>query len=300
MAKRTQEDVVREDEESDSDIELSSTDDEALKEESDEDMINVDFDFFNLDPTVDFAATKNLLRQLFQQDSVIFPLSQLADLLLTNKVGTSVKTDGMQGDLFSILSIAGLTDNLSNEGVKALTKYVLERTANTPKFNGVLQQLLSPSSTRKLGLIFSERLINMPVQTVPPMYRMLLEEIEKADLDYNYDYFLIPSRVYQMLDSEVDKELEDDDDSNGGVSSKKRSKKNKQEIPELEYYHFEDEVLEKRALHHEIFDYTKKGVDPDARRVFNDYAVVPKLSLILISKDSLRKATEEMSEKFAP
>jgi protein BCP1 len=41
-------------------------------------------------------------------------------------------------------------------------------------------------SHNHVGLVFSERLINMPVQTVPPMYRMLDNEIKWAIDDVRY------------------------------------------------------------------------------------------------------------------
>ncbi len=37
------------------------------------------------------------------------------------------------------------------------------------------------ASTRHVGLLLGERLINMPVQVIPPMYRMLLDEIQWAN-----------------------------------------------------------------------------------------------------------------------
>lgn len=40
--------------------------------------------------------------------------------------------------------------------------------------------LFNPSSTQHVGLILSERLINMPVQVAPHMYRLLCDEIKWA------------------------------------------------------------------------------------------------------------------------
>jgi len=46
--------------------------------------------------------------------------------------------------------------------------------------NEKLIELLKDTSQSHIGLILSERLINMPVQIVPPMYKMLQEEIQWA------------------------------------------------------------------------------------------------------------------------
>lgn len=43
-----------------------------------------------------------------------------------------------------------------------------------------LRALFGPSSNAQVGLIISERLINMPVQVAPHMYRLLADEIRWA------------------------------------------------------------------------------------------------------------------------
>lgn len=297
MAKRTKEEAEYED----SDIDVSSTDDEELQEEEIEqggEVVNIDFDFYNLNPDVDFHATKNFLRQLFQDDSMLFPLSELTDLVLQEgHIGTTVKTDGTEGDPFSILSVLNISDNLKVKGIQDLTKYYIEKTKKNPQFNVMLRQLFSPSSKHKVGMIFSERLVNMPVETMPPMYTILLDEMEKSNAtskEYDFDYFLVPSRVVKLVASVVDKELDDEDDT----TSRKKVKKSSSLPLEFDYVHYEDEQLEKNALHYGYFDFTNTNVEPDARRVFNDYGIEPKLNLILINKNALAAAVAEMGKAY--
>ncbi|KAG7693072.1 hypothetical protein KL951_004611 [Ogataea haglerorum] len=295
MSKRSQKELENDDL---SDIDVSSTDEEVEEEEEGaEEMINVDFDFFDLNPKVDFHATKNFLRQLFGEDSVFFSLSEIADMVLTEgHAGSTIKTDGKESDPFSVLSVINLTDNLEAASIKALVKYLLEKTNKKPQFNIVLRQLLSGSSKSRVGLVVSERLINMPVETVPPMYKMLIEEIEKAEnaaTEYNFDFYLVPSRVYKLVTSTVDQEMED-------APSSKKSKKAEVPAETLDYFHYEDEVLEKHAQHHGYFDYTNKTIEADSRRVFNDFGVDPKLSLMLLDKKGFEKAVFEMQERFPP
>lgn len=296
MVKRTKEEAEYED----SDIDVSSTDDEELQEEQvdeGDEMVNVDFDFYNINPSVDFHATKNFLRQLFQDDSVFFPLSELTDLVLEEgHIGTTIKTDGAEGDPFSILSVLNISDNLKIKGIQELTKYYIEKTKQNTQFNVILRQLFSPTSKHKIGMIFSERLVNMPVETMPPMYRILLEEMEKSEKaeEYNFDYFLIPSRVVKLVASVVDKELDDENES----GSRKKSKKGSDLPSEYDYVHYEDEQLEKHALHYGYFDFTNNNVEADARRVFNDYGIEPKLSLMLVNKKALATAIAQMAEAF--
>ncbi|KAG7877497.1 hypothetical protein KL937_004692 [Ogataea polymorpha] len=295
MSKRSQKELENDDL---SDIDVSSTDEEVKEEDEEaEEMINVDFDFFDLNPKIDFHATKNFLRQLFGEDSAFFSLSEIADMVLTEgRAGSTIKTDGEESDPFSVLSVISLTDNLETTSIKALVKYVLEKTSKKPQFNIVLRQLLSGSSKSRVGLVVSERLINMPVETVPPMYKMLLEEIEKAEnaaTEYNFDFYFVPSRVYKLVASTIDQEMED-------APSSKKSKRTSVPTDTLDYFHYEDEVLEKHAQHHGYFDYTNKTIEADSRRVFNDYGVDPKLSLMLLDKKSFEKAVAEMQERFPP
>ncbi|AWU77946.1 hypothetical protein CAS74_003242 [Pichia kudriavzevii] len=297
MAKRTKEELDSQD----SDIDVSSSEDEELQEEGideGDEMVNIDFDFFNLNPDIDFHATKNFLRQLFQDDSILFPLSELADLILEEgHIGTTIKTDGIEGDPFSILSVINISNNLKTKAIQEITKYYIEKTKKSTEFNILLRQLFSPSSKHKIGLIFSERLINMPVETMPPMYTILLEEMEesrKKDSEYEFDYYLIPSRVVKLVSSVADKELEDEDET----TSRKKVKKSSGLPSEFDYIHYEDEILEKNALHYGYFDFTHKNVEPDARRVFNDYGIEPKINLILINKNALQTAVTQMKEAY--
>lgn len=58
-----------------------------------------------------------------------------------------------------------------------------------------LRVLFGPSSTAQVGLILSERLINMPVQVAPHMYRLLADEIRWA-LDEVSQTVWRPSSTY--------------------------------------------------------------------------------------------------------
>jgi len=63
--------------------------------------------------------------------------------------------------------------------IKSLTGYFISKTNPSPAFRAALEDALA-SPNDHVGLILSERLVNMPVQIVPPMYRMLADEIKWA------------------------------------------------------------------------------------------------------------------------
>ncbi|KAK6463678.1 protein BCP1 [Scheffersomyces coipomensis] len=310
--RRVDEDEVEED----SDIDLSSTDDENEEEvneegdeegdDEDEEVVNVDFDYFDLNPEVDFHATKTFLRQLFGDDEAKIDISGLADLLLKKgSAGTTIKTEGIESDPFALLSVINLNDNLTKPAIKSVLNYVYEKTSTQLQFNLFLKKLLSTGKTTKdstkqlkVGLIISERMINMPVEVVPPMYKMLLEEMEKAEdahEKYEFDYFLIISKVYKLVHANIQ-----DDDEDEGNKSKKKKKTNQEPQVEMDYFHYEDMILEDDCKFKGIYDYSTVKQDTDSRRVFTDYGIDPKLSLIFLDKEQLAKSVPIMAEKFPP
>jgi len=64
--------------------------------------------------------------------------------------------------------------------IKSLIDYFLSKANHSPALHAVLDDVLASSSNNHVGLILSERLINMPVQVIPPMYKMLADEIKWA------------------------------------------------------------------------------------------------------------------------
>jgi hypothetical protein len=76
--------------------------------DSERSLINVDFDFF--DPQeIDFLALKRLLAQLFQADTELLSIHELAELILSQPlVGTTVKTDGRESDPYAVLTVLNM------------------------------------------------------------------------------------------------------------------------------------------------------------------------------------------------
>ena len=67
--------------------------------------------------------------------------------------------------------------------MKAPRDYVLSKAKGSPELLETLQTLLGVEGLRgpnHLGFVFSERLINLPVPVVPPMYKILSDEIQWA------------------------------------------------------------------------------------------------------------------------
>lgn len=72
-------------------------------------MLDVEFEWFDPQPEVDFHGLKTLLRQLFDVDAELFDLSALSDLILSQPLlGSTVKTDGNESDPFAFLTVLNM------------------------------------------------------------------------------------------------------------------------------------------------------------------------------------------------
>lgn len=135
----------------------------------------------------------------------------------------------------------------------------------------------------------------MPPEIVPPMYTMLLEEIEWALEEkepYKFSHYLILSKTYAEVEPKVDQEDE-------RPSKKKRPTANSDEAF---YFHPEDEVLHKYAAGYCSFDYTKQGDDgaTDSKRAFSEMGISPKGHLILIAAEKFKDAVGAVSDFLRP
>lgn len=73
------------------------------------DLVNVDFEWFDPNPEVDFHGLKTLLRQLLDVDNQLFDLSELADLVLSQPLlGSTVKVDGAETDPYAFMTVLNL------------------------------------------------------------------------------------------------------------------------------------------------------------------------------------------------
>ena len=207
-----------------------------------QELIDVDFEFFDPIADIDWHGVKRLLAQLLQADAPLFNLNLLTDLILSQPlVGSTVKCDGRESDPYAFLSVLNLNihavrplsrrqpdpiNRLSlkdHPSIKSLTEYLISKANQSSALRVVLEDALASSSENHVGLILSERLVNMPVQVIPPMYRMLADEIKWAieevspplakicvtlihgqNEPFNFKYYLIMARTYHLSPEELD------------------------------------------------------------------------------------------------
>ncbi|KAH6687765.1 BCP1 protein [Plectosphaerella plurivora] len=268
--------------------------DDAMDEDSDEDfdVVNVDFEWFNYDPEIDFHGTKTLLRQLFDVDAINFNMSALADLVTAqNSIGSAVKVDSKANDAYAIITALNLAHHRERPEIADLTKYISDKAQTNDALSPVAAVLADASA--QVGLVLSERLINMPTEIVPPMYKMLTEEIADAVEDgepYSFTHYLVLSKTY----TEVEPDAE--------LRTERKGKKQKAEAAgSLWYFHPEDEVLARHAVAHGAYSYTHENEGSEqSKRAFQEMGIKSQGYLMLIEAAKFKGAIEAVEQYVKP
>ncbi|ORX33440.1 p21-C-terminal region-binding protein-domain-containing protein [Kockovaella imperatae] len=255
-------------------------------------MINVDFDFYNLNEDVDQIAAKRLLRQHLSHDEELVDVHPLASLILAESsrlgAGSSIKTDGEESDPWAILAAVDLDRNKDDPALKPFVSYLAGRSKSA---TSISSQLLEPSKT---ALIFSLRMLNLPLPLIPPMYKMLLSEL--TDNGAEFDHFILWGRGYRLEGSEEGMGLDLHDQSRG--KKKKKAGKATSSAPALAAgsfaYHPEEEFIDKVA--EEVHTYPFQSAQ---QRDEDAFGVEQFGRLVLVNRDKLLSAIKSMEAAAA-
>ncbi|EXJ55219.1 hypothetical protein A1O7_08145 [Cladophialophora yegresii CBS 114405] len=269
--------------------------DDESGDDEDFDVLDVEFEWFDPQPEFDFHGIKTLLQQLFDVDAQLFDLSALTDVILAQPtLGSTVKVDGNETDAYAFLSILNLQQHKDKPFVSKIAQYIQSKSKSNPNL-APLAELLSQPTIPPIGLILTERLINVPAEVVPPMYTMLLEEMDWAVQDgepYDFSHYLILSKTYIEVASKLDAEDE----------QPKKKKKSASGFSEPMYFHPEDEVLHRYAVCHGGFDYSIRQDDghSDSKRAFQEMGIKPQGHATLIAADKFKDAVQNVAEYLKP
>lgn len=122
------------------------------------------------------------------------------------------------------------------------------------------------------------------------MYTMLLEEIQWALEEkepYQFSHYLILSKTY----TEVASALDEEDD-------RPKKKQKGTQVPETQYFHPEDEVLQRHALCYGGYNYSIQQDDghSDSRRAFQELGIRPLSHAILIEAPKFTAAVQDVAQ----
>ncbi|KAJ3043040.1 Mss4p nuclear export [Rhizophlyctis rosea] len=272
---------------------VSGSEDE--KEDLDQTTVDVDFEFFDPKP-IDFHGLKSLLRQTFSNDTKQIDISGLADVIIEQSaVGTMVKVDDGT-DPYAVLTVVGLNGEKDKDKacVANIRDYILEKCKKDSDVHVRLSTMFSPDSPA-VALMINERLLNMPPQIVPPMFKMLVEELGWAVEDnepYDFEYYIYVSKVYQEIESALN---EDEGEEERPKKKKKKAKAAPTTSESTFYFQPEDEIIAQHAdLSFDFkFEPTKDAQVSDSRRAFQDFGIDPSRRLFVIHKDKIKVLLEE-------
>lgn len=154
-------------------------------------------------------AVKRLLRQTLSHDDQLIDVHSLAELILSESVrtqiGSSIKTDGTESDPWGLVTAidvlrnkvsptlyavegspltwtcTGLTASQDNTGLKPLLDYLMSTVPSHNPIQMILNSAGSPAFNSAPALIFSLRMLNLPLPLIPPLYKMMLDEMDAAE-----------------------------------------------------------------------------------------------------------------------
>ncbi|KAF3795135.1 BCCIP-like protein [Nymphaea thermarum] len=201
--------------------------------DNDEDIIFADFEFFDPNPS-DFHGVKNLLRTYL--DSKQWDLSDFVDMILGQPtVGTVVRIDGDDGDnLFAVITALNMDRYKDHKCIMELKEFLLQ-ICHDNDVRTCLKTILQERA-QDVGLLVSQRMINLPIELLPPLYDALFDEISWATEDepteelrksFCFKYYLIVTRFYKKKT---------------GQSNRMRNDQNEESVI---YVKIEDEIFHK-------------------------------------------------------
>ncbi|KAL3838050.1 hypothetical protein ACJIZ3_022641 [Penstemon smallii] len=168
-----------------------------------EGVVQADFVFFDPKPS-DFHGVKVLLQPYL--DNKQWDLSGFVDLILEQPtVGTVVKIEDDEDDaVYSIISALNLGRYTSSKCMIELKNYLL----TVCQDKNIISKLKSlvDDQAQDIGLLVSQRVVNLPPQLLPPMYDGLFDEVEWATEDepteelrnsFRFKYYLIITKIYK-------------------------------------------------------------------------------------------------------
>ncbi|XP_037865631.1 BRCA2 and CDKN1A-interacting protein isoform X4 [Chlorocebus sabaeus] len=185
---------VQRDEEEEDEVEDEDEDNDDSDEEEDEadnvidEEVNIEFEAYSLSDN-DYDGIKKLLQQLFLKAPV--NTAELTDLLIQqNHIGSVIKqtdvsedsdNDVDEDEVFGFISLLNLTERKGTQCAEQIQELILSFCEKNCEKSMVeqLDKFLN-DTTKPVGLLLSERFINIPPQIALPMYQQLQKELAEA------------------------------------------------------------------------------------------------------------------------
>ncbi|KAK4279256.1 hypothetical protein QN277_016984 [Acacia crassicarpa] len=192
---------------------------ESSDEEFEEGVVQADFSFFDPKPG-DFHGVKNLL-QTYMGDKQ-WDLSGFVDLILEQTtVGTVVKVEDDEDEgLFAVVTALNLSRYREQKCIVELKDFLLK--VCKEKGTSYQLKLILGEQAHGVGLLVSQRVVNLPLQLLPHLYDALFDEVSWATEDepteelrnsFKFTHYIIYSKIYKHKNAEQNRKLNNDDDA---------------------------------------------------------------------------------------
>ena len=262
-----------------------------LENKMDDEIENVEFNFSYILEN-DYHSLKSLLQPNFMFENI--NVGQLADLLIAQHedVGTTIRADDQ---IFGLFSYVPLSSNLAKKNhssfIDEFYNFLKLKCKNADEANkNKILDIIGDKNTN-LGLIISERIVNLPEETIPPALGLATKEInecrevEEKDYDkrFDFDYLILISKFVKII----------------GESNKKNKKVKKDEAlngNNEAYYKFETPLFFKKAvasIEYKI-PYKEKNMDVLENSNQPQYVKI----LFIKAKDYFDIIQKELGSKF--
>ncbi|XP_034050393.1 protein BCCIP homolog [Thalassophryne amazonica] len=266
----------------------SGDEDSEASEELNEEVV-VDFEAHAMTDS-DFNGIKKLLQQLFLKAHV--NTSEMTDIIIQqNHIGSVIRQaevpedsdDDDPDEVFGFITMLNLTERKDVQCVEQVKNLILDHCEKncTHSVKEQLEQILSDNS-HPVGLLLSERFINVPPQIALPLHKQLQEEMAEAQRTNK------PSGRchYCLMISKTCKEVQKRMQSRGGAPKEEVIFVNAEE----EFF-YEHATIKFNYSVHEEADSCLSG-----RWSFGDVPMKPFRTVILIPADRMPVIMDKLKE----
>ncbi|KAG2708390.1 hypothetical protein I3843_05G172700 [Carya illinoinensis] len=173
-------------------------------EEEFEGVVQADFAFF--DPKAnDFHGVKTLLQTYL--DDKQWDLSGFVDLVLgQTTVGTVVKIEDDEDEgVFSLVTALNMQRYKDHKCILELKEFLLKACQEKDVQDNLISLL--GEQAQYVGLLVSQRVVNLPPQLLPPLYDALFDEVSWATEDepteelknsFRFKFYILVSKIYKV------------------------------------------------------------------------------------------------------
>ena len=178
-----------------------------LENKIDDEIENVEFNFSNILES-DYHSLKSLIQPNFQFENI--NVGDLSDFLISQHedVGTTIRAGDMVFGVFSYVPLSQQIKKKQHSSFFDEFFNFLKLKANKTDEKNKVKIMEILQKNYNLGLIISERVVNLPEETVPPALGLATKEInecrevEEKDYDkrFDFDYLILISKYVKITE----------------------------------------------------------------------------------------------------